>query len=82
MRLVYKKTFRWNLIRHLFYTPGNSVNDFIYENLTTVQYSKFDNVISIIQTLDEHVKIEIFISSQHIDFFSAILETFIYLVLK
>jgi hypothetical protein len=58
------------------------VNDFIYDNLTTVQYSKFDNVISIIQTLGEHVKIEIFISSQHIDFFSAILETFIYLVIK
>ena len=82
MRLVHKKTFRWNLITHLSYPPGNSVNDFIDENLTTVQYSKFDNVISIIQTLGEHVKIEIFISSQHIDFFSAILETLIYLVIK
>ena len=39
------------------YPPGNSVNDFIDEKLTAVQYSKFDNVISIIQTLCEHVKI-------------------------
>jgi hypothetical protein len=41
----------------LSYPPGNSVNDFIDEKLTTVQYSKFDNVIYIIQTLNEHVKI-------------------------
>ena len=39
------------------YPLGNSVNDFIDEKLTAVQYSKFDNVISIIQTLCEHVKI-------------------------
>jgi hypothetical protein len=41
----------------LSYPPGNSVNDCIDEKLTTVQYSKFDNVISIIQTLGEHVRI-------------------------
>ena len=73
MGLVSKKKFRWNLITQLSYPPGNSVNDFIDENLTTVQYSKFDNVISIIQTLGEHVKIGKFILNQHIDFCSAIL---------
>jgi hypothetical protein len=31
--------------------------DFIDEKLTTVQYSKFNNVIYIIKTLNEHVKI-------------------------
>ena len=82
MGLVHKKTSRWNLITHLSYTPGNSVNDFIDENLTTVEYSKFDNVISIIQTLGEHVKIGKFILSKHIDFCPAILETFIYLIIK
>ena len=39
------------------YPTGNSVHDFIDEKLTTVQYSKFDNVISIIQTWGEHVKL-------------------------
>jgi hypothetical protein len=82
MGLVPEKTSRWNLITHLSYPPGNSVNDFIDENLTTVQYSKFDNVISIIQTLGEHVKIGKFIVSLHFDFCSAILETFIYLVIN
>jgi hypothetical protein len=47
----------WTLITHLSYPPGNSFNDFIDEQLTTVQFSKFDNVISIIQTLGEHAKI-------------------------
>ena len=53
--LVPKKTSGWRLITHLSYPPGYSVNDFIDENLTAVQYSKFDNIISIIQTLGEHV---------------------------
>ena len=44
------KTSAWRLITHLSYPTGNSVHDFIDEKLTTVQYSKFDNVISIIQT--------------------------------
>jgi len=57
MGLVPKKTSGWSLLTHLSYPSGNSVNDFIDENLTNVQYSKFDNVICIIQTLDEHVKI-------------------------
>jgi hypothetical protein len=42
---------------NLSYPPGNSFNDFIDEQLTTVHFSKFDNVISIIQTLGEHAKI-------------------------
>jgi hypothetical protein len=37
-------------ITHLSYPPGNSVNDCIDEKLATVQYSKFDNIIYIIQT--------------------------------
>ena len=57
MGLVPQKTSCWSLIPYLSYPPGNSVNDFIDEKLTTVQYSKFDNVISIIQTLGEHVTI-------------------------
>ena len=48
--LAPKKTSGWRLITHLSYPPGNSVNDFIDEKLATVQYSKFDNIISIIQT--------------------------------
>ena len=64
MGLVPKKTSGWRLITHWSIPPGNSVNDFIDEKLTTVQYSKFDNVISIIQTLGEHVKIgKIYIKS-------------------
>jgi len=65
-----------------FVLSANSVNAFIDEKLTTVQYSKFDNVIFIIQTLGEHVKIGKLILSQHFDFCPAILETLIYLVLK
>jgi hypothetical protein len=49
--LVPKKTSGWSLITHLSYPPRNSVNDFIDEKLTTLQYSKFDNVTYIIQTL-------------------------------
>jgi hypothetical protein len=47
----------WTLITHLSYPPGNSFNDSINEQLTTVQFSKFDNVISIIQTLGKYAKI-------------------------
>ena len=49
--------FGWTLITRLSFPPENSFNDFIDEQLTTVQFSKFDNVISIIQTLGEHAKI-------------------------
>ena len=62
--LVPKKTSDWSLITHLSYPPGYSGTDFIDETLTTVQYYKFDNIISIIQTLGEHVKIgKIYIKS-------------------
>ena len=57
MGLVPEKTSGWSLITYLSYPHGNCVNDFIDEKLTTVQYSKFDNVICIIQTLGEHVEI-------------------------
>ena len=49
--------FGWTLITHLSYPPENSFNDIIDKQLTTVQFSIFDNVISIIQTLGEHAKI-------------------------
>jgi hypothetical protein len=57
MGLVSKKTSDLSLKTHLSYPPGYSVADFNDETLITVQYSKFDNIISIIQTLGEHVKI-------------------------
>ena len=57
MGLVSKKTSDLSLTTHLSYPPGYCVTDFTDETLTTVQYSKFDNIISIIQTLGEHVKI-------------------------
>ena len=57
MGLVSKKTSNLSLTTHLSYPPGYSVADFTDETLTTVQYFKFDNIISIIQTLGEHVKI-------------------------
>ena len=57
MGLVSNKTSDLSLTTHLSYPPGYSVADFTDETLTTVQYSKFDNIISIIQTLGEHVKI-------------------------
>jgi hypothetical protein len=41
----------------LYYPPGYCVTDFLDETLTTVQYSKCNNIISIIQTLGEHAKI-------------------------
>ena len=55
--LVPKKTSDLSLITHLSYPPGYSVTDFIDETLRTVQYFKFDNIISIIQAFGEHVKI-------------------------
>ena len=55
--LVPKKTSGWRLITHLSYPPSNSVNDFIDENLTSVQYSSFDNAVSIVQKLGKNAKI-------------------------
>jgi hypothetical protein len=52
-----KKTSDWSLITHLYYPPGYCATDFLDETLTTVQYSKCNNIISIIQALGEHAKI-------------------------
>jgi hypothetical protein len=41
----------------LYYPPGHCVTDFLDETLTTVQYSKCNNIFSIIQKLGEHAKI-------------------------
>lgn len=49
--LVPKKTSGWRLITHLSYPPSNSVNDFIDSKFTSVQYSSFDNAVSIVKKL-------------------------------
>jgi hypothetical protein len=40
-----------------YYPPGYCVTDFLDETIATVQYSKCNNIIYIIQTLGEHAKI-------------------------
>jgi hypothetical protein len=55
--LIPKKTSDWSLITHLYYPYGYWVTEFLDETLATVQYSKCNNIISIIQTLGEHAKI-------------------------
>jgi hypothetical protein len=49
--LVPKKTSGWRLITHLSYPPSNSVNDFIDSKFTSVQYSSFDNAVSIVKKI-------------------------------
>ena len=49
--IIPKKTGGWRLITHLSYPPMNSVNHFIDEKFTAVQYSSFDNIISIVQKI-------------------------------
>ena len=46
-----KKTSGWRLITHLSYPTFGSVNDFIDEKFTSVQYSLFDNAVSIARNL-------------------------------
>jgi hypothetical protein len=58
-----KKTSDWSLITHLYYPPGYCVTDFLDETLATVQYSKCNNIIYIIQT------------SQDLPFLSAVIGT-------
>ena len=43
--LIPKQTSDWSLITHLYYPPGYCVTDFLDETLTTVQYSKCNNII-------------------------------------
>ena len=49
--LIPKNSGGMRLITHLSYPYGNSVNDFIDPYFSSVHYSKFDNVIDIIQRL-------------------------------
>jgi hypothetical protein len=49
--VIPKKTSGWRLITHLSYPTFGSVNDFIGEKFTSVQYSLFDNVVSIVRNL-------------------------------
>lgn len=53
IRLVPKKTGGWRLISNLSYPYGDSVNDFIDSNFCSVQYSKLDNVITMIQIIGQ-----------------------------
>lgn len=49
--IVPKKSGGSRLITHLSYPEGDSVNDFIDPSLTRVNYSNFDSVVNIIQSL-------------------------------
>jgi hypothetical protein len=49
--VIPKKTSGWRLITHLSYPTFGSVNDFMGEKFTSVQYSLFDNVVSIVRNL-------------------------------
>jgi hypothetical protein len=49
--VIPKKTSGWRLITHLSFPTFGSVNDFIGEKFTSVQYSLFDNVVSIVRNL-------------------------------
>jgi hypothetical protein len=49
--LVPKKSGGWRLITHLSFPPSLSINEFINPGLTSVQYSKFDSVIEMVQGL-------------------------------
>lgn len=51
--LVPKKTGGFRLITHLSYPSDNSVNHFIDEKFTSVNYSSFDNVVSLVQKLGQ-----------------------------
>lgn len=51
--VVHKKTGGWRLITRLSYPPSNSVNDYIDEQHTAVQYSSFDNAVSIVKKFRE-----------------------------
>jgi hypothetical protein len=42
------------LITRLSYLPSNSVSDFIDNKFSTVQYSSFDEAISIVEKLDKN----------------------------
>jgi hypothetical protein len=46
--VVPKKRGGWRMITNLSYPPGNSVNDFIDPNICSVNYSTFDDAISLI----------------------------------
>ncbi|XP_045188169.2 uncharacterized protein LOC123546048 [Mercenaria mercenaria] len=43
----------YRLIHHLSYPLGNSVNDFIGPNLATVQYSTFDQAVTMVRNLGQ-----------------------------
>ena len=49
--VIPKRTSGWRLITHLSYPTFGRVNDFIDEKFTSVQYSLFDNAVSIVKNL-------------------------------
>ena len=48
-----KEPGEYRMIHHLSYPKGNSVNDFIDQDLCSVQYTKFDAVIQMVQQLGQ-----------------------------
>lgn len=46
-----KRPGEFRLIHHLSYPEGNSVNDFICEELSTVKYSSFDDAVALVLAL-------------------------------
>ncbi|KAK6165929.1 hypothetical protein SNE40_022735 [Patella caerulea] len=52
--LVPKNSGGWRLITHLSYPHGNSINDFIDENNSSVKYTSFDSVVQMIASLGEN----------------------------
>jgi hypothetical protein len=49
--IVPKHDGRWRLIMHLSYPPGQGVNSFIDQEDCSVQYSSFDEIVSIVSDL-------------------------------
>lgn len=49
VRVVPKRTGDVRLITHLSYHKENSVNDFIDERFTKVNYSSFDNIVNLVK---------------------------------
>lgn len=55
--LVPKSNGGWRLINHLSYPEGNSVNDGISDDLSSVKYSSFDSVVNMIFQLGKKAEL-------------------------
>ena len=54
---IVPKTVGFRLITHLSFPPNLSLNDFVDEKFTSVQYSSFDNAVNMIKSLGINAKI-------------------------